>query len=143
MFPAFDFQVHWRDLDANGHVGNSSYLDFATQARMFYLESQGFPPSDFKRNGIGPAVLVDHLEYRRELRHHDRFQVTVSLGGMNAARDRFIFAHRFLNGAGDICVTLRSMLVYFDLTARKKAKPTPVLQAAMEALPRDDAWEDL
>ena len=119
------------------------YLDFNTHARMYYFESQGFPPSEFERLNIGPVVLTGQVEYRKELKHLDRFKITISLGGMNAKKDRFILAHRFINQAGDICVTSRSMFIFLDRVARKKMAPIPILVAAIQALPHDEVWEDL
>ena len=142
-YPSFDFQVFWRDLDSNNHVANSSYMDFNTQCRMFYLESAGFPFTDFERLNIGPVVLNDFMEYRKELFHQEHFKITISLGGINAKQTKFILCHRFVNEAGDICVNGRSLFVILDRGERKIITPPPHLLAALVTLPSDEVWEDL
>lgn len=141
--PSFEFRVRWSDLDGNNHVANSSYLDYVTECRMLYLESAGFPPSEFTRLNIGPVVLNDYVEYRKELLQRDWFKVTIALAGMNAKKSRFIFMHRFLDKTGDLCVSVRSMFVFIDRAARKTIVPPDHLMTAMVALPRDESWQDL
>ena len=33
--------VGWRDVDANGHMRNTAYLDLAADTRMFYFAENG------------------------------------------------------------------------------------------------------
>ncbi|MBT8272756.1 MAG: thioesterase, partial [Bacteroidia bacterium] len=35
------FDIRWRDLDANGHLGNSSYVDFMSHTRMSFFNEIG------------------------------------------------------------------------------------------------------
>ncbi|HKZ73564.1 MAG TPA: acyl-CoA thioesterase [Steroidobacteraceae bacterium] len=56
---AWQFTVLWGDLDANQHMRNTAYLDYAAQSRFVFLASQGFGPGEFRRHRMGPVVLRD------------------------------------------------------------------------------------
>ncbi|MEJ2085295.1 MAG: thioesterase, partial [Acidobacteriota bacterium] len=42
------YRVAWVDIDMNGHMANSRYLDYATQTRLQYIASRGFSLNDFQ-----------------------------------------------------------------------------------------------
>jgi acyl-CoA thioester hydrolase len=138
-----EFQVAWGDLDYNRHVGNSRYLDYATQARFLYLSSRRFGPDAFARHGIGPAILTDEVKYLKELRLLDRFTVSFEVAGRNSTGSRFIIVNRFAGLDGELRAEVRSMGVWFDLAARKAAAPPPQLAAAMDAAERTADYADL
>ncbi|MEO1734299.1 MAG: thioesterase family protein [Pseudomonadota bacterium] len=143
MTVAFDFQVTWSDLDANNHLRNTGYLDYAAQSRFLYFDSRGFGPADFRKLGIGPAVLSETIQYRRELRLLDHFQIQLSNGGENRAQSRFIFVNTIFNADGKLCADVRSTFVWFSQTARKIVPAPPPLLEAMHALPRNATFEEL
>jgi len=116
---AFEFQVTWADLDANNHLRNTAYFEYASQCRFLYFDACGFGPADFAALGIGPAVVSEEISYRKELRLLDRFTVQIACGGMTARKSRFVIVNRFLNKEGAVCAQLRSTAVWFNLTKRR------------------------
>jgi len=38
------YRVSWSDLDGNAHMGNTSYLGYASNTRVHYFTEHGFPP---------------------------------------------------------------------------------------------------
>ena len=50
----FEFQVTWADLDANRHLKNTGYLDYAAQSRFLYFAAGGFGQQQFAELNIGP-----------------------------------------------------------------------------------------
>ncbi|MCW8891879.1 MAG: hypothetical protein OQL18_00995 [Deltaproteobacteria bacterium] len=52
-----DIQVRWSDLETNSHVRHSANFDYSAQARIAYLQEQGFDMSWMKSNGIGPVLF--------------------------------------------------------------------------------------
>ncbi|MFC8013408.1 acyl-CoA thioesterase, partial [Streptomyces cinereoruber] len=60
--------VRWDDIDGNGHLANSKYLDYATQARFQFLSDHGIVIAPGSTETYGPVVLSDLVEYRREMR---------------------------------------------------------------------------
>ena len=61
------FVIQWRDLDANGHMRNTAYLEYATQARFAFFATHGFPLSAFRQLSLGPITLRDEITYVREV----------------------------------------------------------------------------
>jgi acyl-CoA thioester hydrolase len=139
----FDFQVQWADLDANNHVKNARYLDYASQTRVLFLAQAGFTPQAFVEMGIGPIVFEDRVQYMKELRLLDRFRVDVQAKGANQSGSRFILLNRILNEAGEECAQVWSHGAWFDLRQRKIVPPPPTLMAAMQAMPRSADFESL
>ncbi len=132
---AWQFTVVWGDLDANQHMRNTAYLDYAAQSRFLFLAAEGFPPGDFRRHRMGPVVLRDTVEYRRELHHLDAFTLTLELAGMSADGARFALANSFTNERGELVATVRSDGAWFALDARRVQPPPEALLAAMNAMP--------
>ena len=46
------FEAGWRDMDPNGHMANSAYLEFAVNTRIAFFASQGFAATDFQKQGF-------------------------------------------------------------------------------------------
>lgn len=57
------YRVAWADLDANGHVANTAFLDYATETRLSCFAEHGFTARDFAAAGFGPVVLRDVVHY--------------------------------------------------------------------------------
>jgi acyl-CoA thioester hydrolase len=140
---AWQFTVAWNDLDANQHMRNTAYLEYATQSRFLFLASQGFPPGEFRRLRIGPVVMRDTVEYRRELHHLDAFTLTLEAAGMSADGTRFVLANTFSNARGQLAAVIRSEGTWFDLEARRVAPPPAALLAAMQRMPRSAEFREI
>ena len=47
------FQVGWFDCEANRHLKDTVFLEYAIEARFRYLDEHGFPASAFAKHQIG------------------------------------------------------------------------------------------
>lgn len=137
------FQVTWADIDANQHMRNTAYLDYAAQTRFMHLAEAGFTPEAFAKARIGPAILEETIRYRRELKFLDRFTVQHLAAGTSADRSRNVIVNRVLNAAGELCCEIRATFVWLDLAARKITVPPDALRAAMESLERAEDFAEL
>lgn len=131
-------QVSWSHLDANAHLANSAYLDFATHSRFVYLASRGFGPADFARHGIGPAIAHEELTYRKELRFLETFTVELWLSGYADDGSCFRLASRFVKQDGVLAATVTATARWFSLATRKVVVPPPELHEAMAGLARTE-----
>jgi acyl-CoA thioester hydrolase len=61
-----EFEIRWNDLDANKHLANVSYLAYAGETRMAFLQSMGISYQTLIELGIGPIVFYEHLYYFKE-----------------------------------------------------------------------------
>jgi acyl-CoA thioester hydrolase len=141
--PRYPYTVAWSDLDANVHMRNTGYLDYAAQSRFLYLAGQGFTPEEFKAAGIGPVVFSDEVRYLRELRFLEEFSVTIELGGINAEGSKFILVNRFLKTDGTVSAEVSTRGAWFNLHERRVTVPPQALTHAMLRLPHTDPFEQL
>ena len=47
------FEVGWFDCEANRHLKDTVFLEYAIEARFRYLDEHGFPASAFAKHQIG------------------------------------------------------------------------------------------
>ena len=132
------FKVNWADLDANNHMRNTGYLDYAAQTRFLFLNSNGFTPADFNVEQIGPVIFSDEIIYRNELRFLDEFSVDLKLGGLSEDGIKFIFINNFINGAGNRFATVKTQAAWFDLRSRKLKPPPARLKKVFEQMDKSE-----
>jgi acyl-CoA thioester hydrolase len=137
------FMVAWEHLDTIGHMANTAYLDLAVNARFLYFQSQGFPPSEFARAGIGPVVRRDEVDYYRELRMLQPVRVSLLIGGLSDDGSRFRLVNEYRREDGELCARLTSQGGWLDLAARKLVAPPEKLAQALQALERSEGFETL
>ena len=65
-----EFEIRWNDLDANRHLANITYLSYASETRMAYLNHIGLTHKDLHKKAIGPIVFNEQLFYFKELFSH-------------------------------------------------------------------------
>jgi len=135
--------VGWAHLDSNGHMANSAYLDLVSDVRMFYFADHGFPPTEFGRLAVGPVILQETLEYRRELRLLDPIEVTLAADGMSLDAARWVLVNEFIRSDGQVAARVTSTGGWLDLKARALIAPPPALADVMRATPRTATFTEL
>jgi acyl-CoA thioester hydrolase len=130
-------------MDFNGHLGNRSYLDLAADVRMAFFAEHGFPPSEFRRLGIGPVVRKDELEYFREIGLHETVTVTHAVLGLSPDGARYVIENEVWSARGEKAATVRSTGGWLDLRARKLVAPPPELVHALQQVPRAPGFAEL
>jgi len=65
------------DLDPNGHVRGSAYVDYGDQARWEWVHAAGVPLDELQAAGLGPVNLETTVRFRHELRGAGAVDVTV------------------------------------------------------------------
>ena len=130
------FRVAWAHLDANGHMANTAYLDLAVDVRFSYFESRGFPPTEFRKQGFGPVVRTDQIDYHRELQMLQPVRVTFLMSGLSDDCSRFRLLNEFWREDGALAARLTTTGGWLDLKARKLIAPPETLAAALRDLER-------
>ena len=105
------FEVGWFDCDANRHLKNTAFLEYAIEARFRYFHENGFPASAFAKHQIGPVVVKDEITYKRELHLLDRFKVQFLSAGINESGTRNLVVNRIIRPDGELAAEVRSMIV--------------------------------
>jgi len=134
------FKVNWADLDANNHMRNTGYLDYAAQARFLFLNSKGFTPAAFHAERIGPVVFSDEITYKNELRFLDEFSVDLKLGGSSEDGAKFVFINNFINCGGKLCATVKTKAAWFDVQSRKLRPPPDRLKKVLEQMDKSEDY---
>jgi acyl-CoA thioester hydrolase len=137
------FRVGWSDLDGNAHMGNTSYLSYASNTRVHYFTQHGFTPARFASEKFGPVVVRDELTYRRELRLMDEFAVDFELVGLSDNGIRFRVRNTFRTASEDVAASVTSEGVWFDLEHRRARIPPPDLDTLMRTLWRAKDFTDI
>ena len=125
--------ARWGDMDFNGHMRNTAFLDASADVRMMYFAEQGFSMREFERLRFGPVILKDELEYFRELRLLEPVRVTLSA---KEIRDdgRFVLVNEFFREDGKPAARVTSSGGWLDLDKRKMTVPPAELQRLLEQL---------
>ena len=135
--------VRWADVDFNGHMKNTAYLDVCVDVRLHYFARHGFTAVEFARLRIGPVVRRDEADYFRELRLLEPFTVDLELAGKSPDGSRFRLQNRFLRRDGELVARVVSTGGWLDLEARKLIAAPERLGELLDALPRAEGSQDL
>jgi acyl-CoA thioester hydrolase len=137
------FSAGWGDMDFNGHMRNTAYLDKAADARLAFFADHGFPMREFQRLGFGPVVQRDCISYFREVRLLEEVEVGVELAGLSPVGDRFVIRNTFQRADGVAVARVDSAGGWLDLRERRLIAPPASLLEAMRCLPRTRDFESL
>lgn len=135
------FTTRWSDMDPNGHVRNTAYLDLAGDVRMMFFAEHGFGPEQFEVEKIGPVIRKDEIEYLRELRLLDQVEVDLRLARLSENGARFVVRNEFRTTSGDVVARVTSSGGWLDLATRRFVVPPAGLGTALARLPRTEDFE--
>jgi acyl-CoA thioester hydrolase len=135
--------ARWGDMDFNGHMRNTAYLDAAGDTRMRYFADHGFTVPDFERLQVGPVILRDTLEYYKELHLLEEVEVLQTATGMSDDGSHFRIRNAFRRPDGQRIAKVESTGGWLDLRTRRLAAPPPELKALLHSMPRAPDFEVL
>lgn len=133
----------WGDMDANGHMRNTAYLDKSADLRMMFFAEHGFPVSEFQRLRFGPAVKKDEIVYYREFSLLDEIRTSLRVAGQADDGSRFKLQNDFHRADGQLAASVISIGGWLDREARRLRAPPPELLAVMNSLPKTEGFEVL
>jgi acyl-CoA thioester hydrolase len=136
------YSVGWSDLDANAHMANTSYLDYAANTRFLFFAQHGFTVSRFATEKFGPVMTRDEIVYRKELRLGEEFRVDLESVGISKDGVRFRVRNTFHNAENVVIATITSDGVWFDLETRRPRVPPPEIDNLMRNLKRSGDYAE-
>lgn len=134
------FLVRWGDVDFNGHMRNTAYLDVSSDVRMLCFAEGGFPMREFERLRVGPVVFKDEVEYLRELRLLEPFKVTLALAGLSQDGARFRLRNAFADESGRPVARVTSTGGWLNLDARRLLPPPEPVARVLAGLTRTEDY---
>ncbi len=132
----------WSDMDFNAHMKNTAFVDKAADVRLMFFAERGFPTAEFARLRIGPVVVRDEIDYRKEVELLQEIDVTLALAGLSTDGSRWLLQSD-IRRAEKLCVRARSFGAWLDLDARKLVAPPEMLRAALLSLDKTTDFEVL
>lgn len=141
--PAFEeeFAVRWSDMDANRHVRNTIFSEFATHTRFRLLEAHGFSQAMFERLRFGPVMFREEIRYRRELVFGEQVTVNVRAAGLSEDGSQWRVHQEVARADGKQAALLTIDGAWIDLDSRKLLAPPPELLRLLQDLPRTEDFE--
>ncbi len=137
------FEVRWSDVDLNGHMRNTAYSEYALDVRVAWLAEGGFGWERLRDLAIGPVLLREEIEYRRELHLGDRIRVDLRALGLSPDASHFQLLHELHRADGKLAARVIIDAAWLDLRARRIAAPPEPLAELLRSAPRAEAFEEL
>ena len=135
------FHVGWANVDFNGHLGNTSFLDLAVDVRMFFFAENGFPVHEFQRLRFGPVIMKDEITYFKEMFMLDKIRITLQSAGISENATRFRIRNEFYREDGKLAASLTTNGGWLSFETRKLIVPPKSLALAMKNLSRTVDFE--
>ena len=135
--------ARWGDMDFNGHMKNTAYLDSSADVRMMFFSEHGYSMRQFEQNRYGPVITRDELEYFRELRLLEPVRITLEAAGLSADGSRFRLVNQFFRPDGKRVARVTSDGGWLSLDTRKWIAAPDALRELLEQLHRTDDFEVL
>lgn len=137
------FHVRWGDIDFNGHMKNTAYLDISVDVRMMFFAENGFAAREFEELKFGPVVLRDEVSYFRELKLLERMSVDLALAGLSEDGSRFRIRNQFFRPDSQLAAVVTTLGGWLNLQTRKLSRPPERLEVVLARLGRTEDYEDL
>jgi acyl-CoA thioester hydrolase len=137
------FVVRWSDADANGHLRNTAYAEYANDTRVGLLASMGYDWPRFQSIRLGPVLFREEIEYRREAGIGEEVLVDALCAGLAPDASRWSIRHRLWRVDGTEMAQVTVVGSWLDLEARRAVAPPHDLAEAFRALPRSEPFAEL
>jgi acyl-CoA thioester hydrolase len=137
------FTVRWADCDANGHMRNTAYSEYATEVRIAYLAEKGFTWDKFLASKFGPVLLHEYVDYMREVRLGETVSVDFSVIGLSPDGARFKFEQDVWLANKKKAARIVIAGGWMDLELRKLRLPPDELVRVLHEAPRGATFEEM
>jgi len=137
------FAVKWADLDTNGHLRYSVYIDYAVDTQFRSIENHGYTPEKLMDLGFGPIILRMETRYQREVTFDETIIDSFKMAGLSPDGARWKSRHDILKSNGEKAATIKLEGVWVDVRTKQAIAPPSDLLLILNALPRVENFEIL
>ena len=114
-----EFEIRWSDIDANGHLANSAYVNLMSHTRMSFFTEFGFSLNEMVSHSLGPVMFYENIYYFKESFIGKPIRVSLELSGLSEGGMFFRFTHNFYNTKGENLATCEVLGAFINLKTRK------------------------
>jgi acyl-CoA thioester hydrolase len=132
------FEVRWDDVDLNGHLRSTRYLEYASTTRHGYLTTAGWGAPALMKSGITAVLLAEEVRYLHEVFLAQNVEVTCKIVGLSPDASRWHVRQVVLREDGKEAAVIRSEGAWMDVHTRKIATPPAGLREFLESIRSDD-----
>jgi acyl-CoA thioester hydrolase len=132
------FEVRWDDVDLNGHLRSTRYLEYASTTRHGYLTTVGWGAPAMMKSGITAVLLAEEVRYLREVFLAQNVEVTCEVVGLSPDASRWRVRHVALREDGKEAAVIRSEGAWIDVRTRKITTPPAGLREFLESTRSED-----
>lgn len=142
-----DYDIIWANLDPNGHMRHTAYMDYGAQVRLAYLQDNGFTLAEFQKLMVGPVLFRECTDYLQEVRAGQTIRVHLELSGISENRKHWAMRHviyRLKDGqpadkpADKPAAIIDVRGAWFSLTERKVIPAPEMLEKIVKDIPRTE-----
>ncbi len=137
------YAVRWSDADANGHVRHTVYPELGAEVRLAWLADGGWDWRRLEQERIGPVLLREEIDYRREVGLNGTVTIDVEAVGLSPDGGRWKLRHTVRKEDGEVAAQVLVLGGWLDLDARKLVAAPPALRELLLAAPRAADYADL
>ncbi len=138
-----EFDIRWNDLDANRHLANKTYIEYAAHTRMGFLNKHGFDQRMMAKHNIGPVVFYEHIYFFKEVFSGKPVKVSLELTGLSEDGMFFEFTQNFYDHKGRNFAHYEMMGAWIDLKERKLIPLPREVYALLDEVDRPDSFRVL
>ncbi len=107
------------DINYGGHAGNEVFLSLAHEARLQFLNYQGYSELNF--SGAGLIMTDAAIEYKRELFYGNEVKISVTATGFNKLGFDILYLMEVKDGDQWLTAArVKTGMVCYDYTAKKR-----------------------
>jgi len=136
-----EFVVKWADIDANGHMRNTAYSEYATHLRFSFFDEKGYDVQKLAAEKIGPIIIKEETTYFREVKLMESIKVTCELTAASPDFLKFNYEQLVFKGNGKRAARLRLEAIWLDIETRKPRTPSQNLQDICQQIPISNNFE--
>jgi acyl-CoA thioester hydrolase len=114
-----DVVVRWADMDALGHVNNTTYFLYFETVRIAYLERLGVTPPRLDQWDYGFIIATNSCRYRAPVTYPDTLSVRARVSALGD--DRFLMEYEAYSSALDkVVADGETLVVSYDYVAGRR-----------------------
>jgi acyl-CoA thioester hydrolase len=127
----FDCSLRWSDMDAYGHVNNTTFFTYLEEARVDLLFVNAGDEIARERLSSGVVVARHEIDYKAPLVFRPE-PVAIDVWVSRLSRSSFELRYQVLDDEGPVYAEAATVLVPFDIEAGRPRRVSDEERAALE-----------